>query len=104
MVTADKWLCLSLQFLLVQLLGSCTDSLQSLATLEGDYYNALDDDLDAPIHYLVKRKGGQDLNVKKLLFNLLTYTKADVDLKDGSGRTALHTAAEVGAYPSSLLV
>ena len=68
---------------------------KSLADFKDDSCDVRDDEFDAPIHFLVKRKGGPELDVVKTLFKLLSCTKADVDLKDAMGRTALHIVCEV---------
>ena len=60
-----------------------------------DIANARDSESDAAIHFLAKRKGREDIDVKTLLLRLLMYSKADINLQDAGGRTALHSAAEV---------
>ena len=76
----------------------------SLMHLQISGSNILDGVGDAPIHYLVKGRGGEDpADTKNLLLKLLTYTDADIDLKDGNGRTALHTAAEVSREHNTII-
>ena len=79
--------------------------LSGLSSLK-DEANILDSDGDAPIHYLAKCRGGvEDLEAAKtLVIKLLTYTNADVDLKNGSGRTALHIVAEVSTNVLTIMI
>ena len=47
------------------------------------------------LHTILKRKYKREKKRQKLLLAALTYSEADVNLRDATGRTALHCAVEV---------
>ena len=50
------------------------------------------------LHTILSKQYKSERKRRKLLLATLTYSEVDVNLKDASGKTALHSAVEVSAF------
>ena len=53
------------------------------------------------LHTILKKRYKSERKRRKLLLAALTYSEVDVNLRDVSGNTALHSAVEVSSYDST---